>query len=159
MRSPVSRRSGSRARGGTKRPRPGARVCQAILQAVVPTPVPAQDATDAGLEPIAWLQQYSWKARLSKWGLCLAFLLVEVAARNADEERLNNPSGVAADAGRDYTFGGVSSFLEEKRSGALELLLVTPIPVNKLIFGRVWGLWKQFLPAGVVLACGYLAWR
>jgi ABC-type transport system involved in multi-copper enzyme maturation permease subunit len=26
--------------------------------------------------PIAWLQQYSWKARLSKWCLCLAFLLI-----------------------------------------------------------------------------------
>jgi ABC-type Na+ efflux pump permease subunit len=51
-----------------------------------------------------------------------------------------------------YTFVGVSGFLEEKRGGALELLLVTPISVNKLIFGRVWGLWIQFLPAGLVLA-------
>ena len=54
-----------------------------------------------------------------------------------------------------YTFAGVSGFLEEKRSGALELLLVTPLSVNRLIFGRVWGLWKQFLPAALVLASFY----
>jgi ABC-type Na+ efflux pump permease subunit len=107
--------------------------------------------------PIAWLQQYSWKARLSKWGLCLAFLLIEVAARNADEDTRDTIHTVLllALAGI-YTFAGVSGFLEEKRSGALELLLVTPIPVNKLIFGRVWGLWKQFLPAGLVLAAFFL---
>jgi ABC-type Na+ efflux pump permease subunit len=59
-----------------------------------------------------------------------------------------------------YTFFGVSGFLEEKRSGALELLLVTPLSVNDLIFGRVWGLWKQFFPAALVLACCYacIAW-
>jgi ABC-type Na+ efflux pump permease subunit len=54
-----------------------------------------------------------------------------------------------------YTFTGVNGFFEEKRSGALELILVTPISVNKLIFGRVWGLWKQFLPAALVLVCDY----
>jgi hypothetical protein len=55
-----------------------------------------------------------------------------------------------------YTFVGVGGFLEEKRSGALELILVTPLSVNKLIFGRVWGLWKQFLPAGLILAFFFL---
>jgi len=110
--------------------------------------------------PIAWLQQYSWKARLSKWGLCLAFSLILGLARNASEDArdtiymvlLLTLAGV-------YTFAGVSGFLEEKRSGALELLLVTPIPVNKLIFGRVWGLWKQFLPAGLVLICFFIVYR
>jgi ABC-type Na+ efflux pump permease subunit len=103
--------------------------------------------------PIAWLQQYSWKARLSKWGLCLGFLLIEAVAQNAGEDARDAVHFVLllALAGI-YTFAGVSGFLEEKRSGALELLLVTPIPVNKLIFGRVWGLWKQFLPAGLVVA-------
>ena len=57
-----------------------------------------------------------------------------------------------------YTFFGVSGFLEEKRSGALELILVTPISVNKLIFGRAWGLWQQFLPAGLILAGDCAFW-
>ena len=104
--------------------------------------------------PIAWLQQYSWKARVSKWGLCLAFLLVGLggarAASGPDRDLIHLASLLTL-AGI-YTFVGVSGFLDEKRSGALELLLVTPISVNKLILGRVWGLWKQFLPAGLVLA-------
>ena len=90
--------------------------------------------------PIAWLQQYSWKARTAKWGLCAGFLMVEGVASTGSPEisglvqtlLLLTLAGVC-------TFIGVSGFLEEKRSGALELLLVTPISVNKLIFGRVCG--------------------
>jgi hypothetical protein len=85
---------------------------------------------------------------MGKWGLCLAFLLVEWAARNAGEAaRETAHKALAAHAAITCTFVGVSGFLEEKRSGALELILVTPLSVNKLIWGRVWGLWKQFLPA------------
>jgi ABC-type transport system involved in cytochrome c biogenesis permease component len=51
-----------------------------------------------------------------------------------------------------YTFAGVHSFYGEKRSGALELILVTPVPVNSIIMGRLCALWKQFLPAALVLA-------
>jgi hypothetical protein len=51
-----------------------------------------------------------------------------------------------------YTFAGVNGFLKEKKSGALELILVTPLSVNQIIFGRVWGLWKQFLPSLLILA-------
>jgi ABC-type transport system involved in multi-copper enzyme maturation permease subunit len=112
--------------------------------------------------PIAWLQQYSWKARLSKWGLGLLFALIEfvaVYARPGDDwvmaatlvPLLLTLVGL-------HTFVGVSGFLEEKRSGALELILVTPISANKLILGRAWGLWKQFLPAGLILAGVYEVW-
>jgi ABC-type Na+ efflux pump permease subunit len=107
--------------------------------------------------PIAWLQQYSWKARLGKWGLCLAFLLAEYPALNASRSwREATQTTLLWIMAGIFTFVGVSGFLEEKRSGALELILVTPISVNKLIFGRVWGLWKQFLPAGLVLALFFL---
>jgi hypothetical protein len=111
--------------------------------------------------PIAWLQQYSWKARMSKWGLCLAFLLIEWATWNANRDDRDRVHAVLLlTLAGIYTFVGVSGFLEEKRSGALELLLVTPISVNKLIFGRAWGLWKQFLPAGLLLGgyAFYEAW-
>jgi ABC-type Na+ efflux pump permease subunit len=109
--------------------------------------------------PIAWLQQYSWKARLSKWGFALALLLLGwAAARFALPGDMIVTALLLTLAGI-YTFVGVSGFLEEKRSGALELLLVTPISVNKLIFGRVWGLWMQFLPAGLVLACLSAPWN
>jgi len=103
--------------------------------------------------PIAWLQQYSWKARLVKWGLCLAFILIECLAMTGDFRAFNTvqPMLMLVLAGA-CTFVGVNSFLAEKRSGALELILITPIPINKIILGRVWGLWKQFLPAALILA-------
>jgi ABC-type Na+ efflux pump permease subunit len=106
--------------------------------------------------PIAWLQQYSWKARLSKWGLCLGFVLILWAVDNGNRDVRGTVELVLllVLAGV-YTFMGVSGFLEEKRSGALELLLITPISVNKLIFGRVWGLWKQFIPSGLALVICY----
>lgn len=110
--------------------------------------------------PIVWLQQYSWKARLSKWGLCLVFVLVLIGdLRNlgSDGNYLVHRWMLLILAGI-YTFAGVSSFLEEKRSGALELILVTPISVNQLIFGRVWGLWKQFFPSAMIMLADYAVW-
>jgi ABC-type transport system involved in multi-copper enzyme maturation permease subunit len=103
--------------------------------------------------PIAWLQQYSWKARATKWGLCLLFLLLECAF--VDPNRYRSISGMLDGlllilAGA-YTYAGVNGFLQEKKTGALELILVSPIPVKKIIFGRAWGLWKQFLPAALLL--------
>jgi hypothetical protein len=64
---------------------------------------------------------------------------------------LNDQSMVVLALAAALTFVGVSGFLTEKKSGALELLLVTPISVHQIIFGRVWGLWKQFFPAALTL--------
>jgi ABC-type Na+ efflux pump permease subunit len=85
------------------------------------------------------------------------FLLVEFAVFDAPDFVRDGANFVLClTFGGIYTFVAVSSFLEEKRSGALELLLVTPVSPDAIIFGRVWGLWKQFLPAGLVLAGFYI---
>jgi len=102
--------------------------------------------------PIAWLQQYSWKARLSKWGLCLAFIVVEGLAQSDDPDQILLLQLILLLVlAAVLTFVGVSTFLQEKRSGALELVLITPLRVEQIIFGRAWGLWKQFLPAALVI--------
>ncbi|MGA3180067.1 MAG: hypothetical protein ABSF38_06985 [Verrucomicrobiota bacterium] len=102
--------------------------------------------------PIAWLQQYSWKARVSKWGLCLLFVLLECAeTTGSPSEILQGQSLLLLILAATFTFVGVNGFLTEKKNGALELLLVTPLSPNQIIFGRVWGLWQQFLPAGLTL--------
>ena len=111
--------------------------------------------------PIAWLQQYSWRARLVKWGLCLAFTVLMCMASAAEDfwgivEREWVVFAIMAAA---YIYAGVNGFLQEKKSGALELILVTPLTINEVIFGRVWGLWKQFLPAAIVLAGCYYTIR
>jgi len=107
--------------------------------------------------PIAWLQQYSWKARLGKWGLCLAYVVLACALpTGSTSEMAGYVSLMVLILAAAFTFVGVGSFLTEKKSGALELLLVTPITPNQIIFGRVWGLWKQFLPAGLILLLCWL---
>ena len=104
--------------------------------------------------PIAWLQQYSWKARVTKWGLCLALIVIEqaIAFTGNVETFVTGQVVLLAVLGMVYIFVGVNSFIEEKRSGALELLLVTPVSVNTIIFGRTWGLWKQFGPSLLIVA-------
>jgi ABC-type Na+ efflux pump permease subunit len=112
--------------------------------------------------PIAWLQQYSWKARLGTWVLCLLFAAVEwvIFQVHPDIDYLTALALVPMSVTLVgiYTFVGVNGFLEEKRSGALELLLVAPITVNKLIFGRASGLWRRFLPAALVLLAAQEWW-
>jgi ABC-type transport system involved in multi-copper enzyme maturation permease subunit len=107
--------------------------------------------------PIAWLQQYSWRARLTKWGFCLGFtVLICMASVTADlQEIIDRGSMVLVILAAAYTYAGVNGFLQEKKSGALELILVTPLTVDQIIFGRVWGLWKQFFPAAMMLALCY----
>lgn len=105
--------------------------------------------------PIVWLQQYSWKARVIKWVLCLAFVVVETLAfmvgpTEEGQREIIEPLFVLIFAA-GMTFAGINSFAEEKRSGALELILVTPIPINQVILGRVRGVWEQFLPAALML--------
>jgi len=113
-----------------------------------------------GRNPIAWLQQYSWKARLTKWLLCGGALVICLLASSASNDALVGwISVLLVILGLFYVVSGVGGFMEEKRSGALELLLVTPLPARKLIFGRVWGLWKQFSPAALVLAGFYWDWH
>lgn len=108
--------------------------------------------------PITWLQHYSAKNRLIKWGLFILFVLLDSLFY------LHAPSpnsGINKDLieqlmliilGIMYTLAGVNSFWREKQNGGLELLLVTPLSAGQIIRGRARGLWSQFLPALIVLA-------
>jgi len=53
-------------------------------------------------------------------------------------------------------FTASGSFRQEQQTGALELLLVTPLNERQLIGGRVRGIWSQFLPAALVLGLAWL---
>jgi ABC-type transport system involved in multi-copper enzyme maturation permease subunit len=104
--------------------------------------------------PIAWLQQYSWKARATKWGLCLLAVVAESAVLGGNAY-FNGESHVMIILllilAAAFLLAGVNGFFHEKKSGALELILVSPLSVNQIIFGRVWGLWRQFFPAVFLL--------
>jgi ABC-type transport system involved in multi-copper enzyme maturation permease subunit len=101
--------------------------------------------------PIAWLQEYSWTARLTKWGWFIAILISELAM--LFNYRLFSiwQSRLALLLGLGIAFTSAWSFRRERQSGALELLLVTPLRARHLIGGRLWGLWAHFFPAVVLL--------
>jgi ABC-type Na+ efflux pump permease subunit len=108
------------------------------------------------------LQEHSWKVRTAKWGLCLSIVLVELgviyAGFGVDGEFDVSFAVMLGLFGAIYSFIGVNGFLEEKRSGALELILVTPLKPSRLIYGRVLGLWNTFMPAAIILAGCHGIW-
>jgi ABC-type Na+ efflux pump permease subunit len=114
--------------------------------------------------PIGWLQQYSWRARTTKWGLCLAFIIIETIAVSVLQNSFDLLDSMTIlqifllfIVSIMFVFVGVSSFQTEKQSGALELILITPLRVSQIISGRVYGLWKQFLPAYLVIGTCHVA--
>ncbi len=112
--------------------------------------------------PIAWLHQFSWSARLTKWGWCFGFIAVECVAAALWVSRSDTMSLLDAQVWLvlalvlGLTFVASGSFMKEKENGVLELLLVSPLPLRQLIFGRVVGMWRQFLPAALVIVVASL---
>jgi ABC-type Na+ efflux pump permease subunit len=105
--------------------------------------------------PIAWLQEYSWTARLAKWGWCAIALVGEAIVFAKDHERgAQLMLGTLVALGISFT--AANSFRSERITGALELLLVTPLRPPQIIFGRIWGLWVHFFPAVAIM---FFVWR
>jgi ABC-type transport system involved in multi-copper enzyme maturation permease subunit len=116
--------------------------------------------------PIAWLQEYSWTARLAKWGWLALVAVTEfflictalVEQRGTDRPQLLLAGLVLL----GISMAGANSFRRERLSGAMELLLVTPLSPLQIILGRLWGIWVHFLPAVStlsiiwIMAGGYL---
>lgn len=112
--------------------------------------------------PVVWLEQYSWKARMTKWGLCFLFMgatLVHVMAGfNLHEDDLFFQYGLLGFLALMISYAGVNTFYEAKKTGTFELLLSTPLTPTLIIWGRVFGLWKQMLPALVMLGIYKFIW-
>ena len=108
--------------------------------------------------PVAWLQQRSGNARLAKWGWCGLILI--------------GPSVALAFGGLvgalvwlhriemlvvlGMVFTAASSFRNDRESGVMEVLLVTPLTERQILWGRLWGIWQQFFPAVLTLGFGAL---
>lgn len=99
--------------------------------------------------PIGWLEQRSTAARMIKWGWLLAVTVVEslVVADSGWSNLASSQLWLLVIMGISLAFSAAASFRRERRSGAMELILVTPLSVGQIILGRLRGLWGQFLPA------------
>jgi ABC-type transport system involved in multi-copper enzyme maturation permease subunit len=104
--------------------------------------------------PIGWLEQRTWSGRLVTWGW-LAVVISIYSALLSDRNFFNGYSGLQrAMAWLMVVSVGLSaagSFRRERESGVMELLLVSPLGEAEIIWGRLRGLWGQFLPAFVLL--------
>lgn len=102
--------------------------------------------------PIGWLQRYTTGSRLTGLVWILAIIAIESwlfagQLRNIGEwsVRLALPMILSA------AYVSAGSFLRERQNGALELILVTPLTVDQIIWGRLRGIWGQFaLPASLL---------
>ncbi|MFN7141828.1 MAG: ABC transporter permease subunit, partial [Limisphaerales bacterium] len=103
--------------------------------------------------PVGWLQSYSWSARVSTWGWCGLIILVESFIVITAQYRwlITFQNALQTALLISIAFSAVNSFQRERQTGALELILVTPIQEKELILGRLRGIWEQFLPAFLVL--------
>ena len=108
--------------------------------------------------PIGWLQQCAWHARLARWGWCLALVVLEC-------KLVMDPQITYLWSGQFFfafllllavAFSASNSFRQERETGLMELLLVTPINKWQIIAGRVRGLWGQFFPAALILVAAWL---
>ncbi|MBA4150292.1 MAG: ABC transporter permease subunit [Verrucomicrobia bacterium] len=102
--------------------------------------------------PVGWLQSYSWSSRLSIWGWCGVIIVVESLIVITSNYRMLATSQNVLQSALfvSIAFSAVNSFQRERQTGALELILVTPIREKELILGRLRGIWGQFLPAFLV---------
>lgn len=109
--------------------------------------------------PIGWLQRRTWTARVATWGWLGALVAIEAflvtfnnqAGMAGWDDVMEAQPFIAALLGVGIAFSAGDSFRQERETGALELLLVTPLTVRQVIVGRLFGLWGQYLPVFVLL--------
>ena len=100
--------------------------------------------------PIGWLEQRRWTGRLVTWGW-LAVVISIYSAVLTDRYFFRTSSNIqntmAWLLGGSLAMSAAASFRRERESGVMELLLVSPLGEAEIIWGRLRGLWGQFLPA------------
>ncbi len=99
--------------------------------------------------PVGWLEQRTWTGRLVTWGW-FAVIVSVYSAAFSDSTLFRSFSGlqhlcawsIAVTIGASAS----GSFQRERENGVLELLLVSTVGESAIVWGRLRGLWGQFLP-------------
>ena len=91
--------------------------------------------------PVAWLQGFSTRARVIKWGLLLVVTVAETFLVFSRDLYSPMPQFILLGLLTfSVAFSASASLLNERQSGALELLLVTPLRPGQFIRGRFWAI-------------------
>ena len=104
--------------------------------------------------PIGWLEKRSWQGRTTAW-VWLAVMIslstgLAYGTTGYGQEDLEIFNALMWMLLGTIAFVAAGSFRRERETGALELILVTPMSERQIIFGRLRGLWSQFLPSVAV---------
>jgi ABC-type transport system involved in multi-copper enzyme maturation permease subunit len=100
--------------------------------------------------PIGWLEQRTWSGRLVTWGwfaVMVSFYSAVFYVPHADLLLRGLQSFMAWSLLLIICVSSAGSFQRERETRVLELLLVSPMTAGQIIWGRLRGLWGQFLPA------------
>ncbi len=111
------------------------------------------------LSPVAWLQGDRWSSRLAKWCWAGVASVVLVIAGFWYPDSWWVASSLYLAQGPlvvAVAFSAAASFRRERESGALELLLVTPLTPRAILAGRLRGLAITFGPALQLLTVAVL---
>jgi ABC-type transport system involved in multi-copper enzyme maturation permease subunit len=110
--------------------------------------------------PIGWLEQRSWSGRLVVWSwlavvVCIySSLFLHFSMYQRAFHALQ--SSLAFLLALSIALSAAGSFRREHETGVLELLLVAPLHEEQILYGRLRGLWGQFMPAAVLLFAVWL---
>ena len=104
--------------------------------------------------PIGWLEQRTWSGRLVTWGWFA--VLISIYSAVLSDRHFFEGANVLHETmawllAGSMAMSAAGSFRRERESGVLELLLVSPLGENRIISGRLGGLWSQFIPAAGLL--------
>lgn len=129
------------------------RLCAACGEVVVnPAFLRRNMRASRELNPVGWLQRYSVGLRLSKWLWCGVVMVLAALFGSSIDDFCLFQKLAALVLVLGLSWQAVLSFNHERETGALELLLVTPLPPSQIINGRLRGVWMQFLPSLALVA-------
>jgi ABC-type transport system involved in cytochrome c biogenesis permease component len=103
--------------------------------------------------PLIWLEYRSAWSRSFRWTLLLIVIAIDSMAATQGSfpsDYLSLQLWLGCGLLVVMAFSAASSFQKERESGAFELLLVTPMRVAELIWGRLSAVWGYYWPT---LAC------
>jgi ABC-type transport system involved in multi-copper enzyme maturation permease subunit len=103
--------------------------------------------------PIGWLEKRRVTGRIMSWiwlAIMISFSTTLAYGGSGMNTREFNPLMWMLLISIAYVAAG--SFRRERETGALELILVTPLSERQILHGRLRGLWSQFLPTFVLWA-------
>ena len=103
--------------------------------------------------PIAWLERRAWTGRIASliwFAVMISFASAVVSYASAFRGEDGVLNGLMWMLLASIAYVAAGSFRRERETGALELILVTPLNERQIISGRLRGIWSQFLPAFAV---------